>query len=68
MSCGVGHRRSSDLVLLWLWDRPAVIAAIRPLAWQLPYVQGVSLKRKKNDEYLATDLPISGQRVPAVLI
>ena len=21
-SCGIGHRQSSDLVLLWLWLRP----------------------------------------------
>ena len=23
MSCGVGHRRGSDLALLWHWRRPA---------------------------------------------
>ena len=28
MSCGVGHRRGSDPVLLWLWCRPAVVAPI----------------------------------------
>ena len=28
MSCGVGHRHSSDLALLWLW--PAAVAPIRP--------------------------------------
>ena len=27
-SCGVGHRCSLDLVLLWLWCRPAAIAQI----------------------------------------
>ena len=27
MSCGAGHRRSSDLALLWLWCRPAAAAA-----------------------------------------
>jgi len=36
MSCGVGHRCSSDLVLLWLWCRPAATAPIRPLAWEPP--------------------------------
>ena len=30
MSCGVGHRYSSDLALLWLWCRPAAVAPIGP--------------------------------------
>ena len=38
MSCGVGRRRSSDLMLLWLWCRLEAIALIGPLAWELPYV------------------------------
>ena len=28
MSCGVGYRCSLDLVLLWLWHRPAAAASI----------------------------------------
>ena len=28
VSCGVGHRCGSDLMLLWLWHRPAVVALI----------------------------------------
>jgi len=32
VSCGVGPRRGSDLVLLWLWRRPAAAAPIQPLA------------------------------------
>ena len=44
MSGGVGHRRGSDLALLWLWRRPAAVAAIRPLAWEPPYAVGVTLK------------------------
>ena len=28
VSCGVGHRYSSDPVLLWLWHRPAAVALI----------------------------------------
>ena len=47
MSCGVGGRRSSDLVLLWLWCRPAAVALIQPLAWELTYAVGVALKTKK---------------------
>ena len=42
MSCGVGHRRGSDLVLLWLWCGPAATAPIRPLAWELPYAAGAT--------------------------
>ena len=50
MSCGVGRRRGSDSVLLWLWHRPVATALIRPLAGQLPYAECVALKRqeKKN--------------------
>ena len=37
-SCGVGHRRSSDIALLWLWlcSRSAAAVPIQPLAWELP--------------------------------
>ena len=48
MSCGVGHRRSSDLALLHLWCRPVATALIRPLAWELPYARVAALKRQKN--------------------
>ena len=30
VSCGVGHRRSSDPALLWLWYRLAAVTLIRP--------------------------------------
>ena len=48
MSCAVGCRCDSDLVLLWLWCRPAAIALIRPLAWELPYAAGAALKSNKR--------------------
>ena len=48
ISCGVGSRHSSDLVLLWLWHRPVATTPIRPLAWEPPYAAGVVLKRLKN--------------------
>ena len=48
MNSGVGCRLSSDLALLWLWCRPAVVAQIRPLAWELPYAASVALKSQKN--------------------
>ena len=50
MSCGVGHRCGSDPLLLWLWYRRTATAAIRPLAWKLPYAVGVALKSKKKEK------------------
>ena len=54
MSCGVGRRRGSDPMLLWLWCRPvAATAPIIPLAWELPYAEGAALemaKRQKNKQ------------------
>ena len=44
MSCGVNRRCSSDPTLLWLWCRPAAVAPIPPLAWELLYAAGVALK------------------------
>ena len=46
VNCDVGHRRGSDLVLLWLGGRPAATALIQPLAWELPHAAGVALKSK----------------------
>ena len=48
MSCGVGLKCGSDLVLLWLWCRPAGTAPIRRLAWESPY--GVGALKKKKDK------------------
>ena len=48
MSYGVGCRRGSDPVLLWLWRRPAATAPIRPLAWEPPHAAGAALKRQKD--------------------
>ena len=45
MSCGVGHRCSSDPVLLWC--RLETKALIQPLAWEPPYAVGAALKKKK---------------------
>ena len=50
MSCGAGRRHSSDLMLLWLWCRLAVIGPIQPLAWEPPYAVGVALKKKNWEE------------------
>ena len=32
-------------LLLWLWCRPAAVAPIGPLAWELPYASGAALKK-----------------------
>ena len=48
MSCGVGHRRGSYPVLLWLWCRPAAIALIQPLAWEPPYAMGAAQEVAKR--------------------
>ena len=50
VSCGVGHRCSSDPKLLWLWRRMAAVAPIRPLAWELPYATGVPPPKKKAEK------------------
>ena len=48
MNCGVGCRLSSDPAFLWLWYRPAAVALIGLLAWELPYGAGAALKKKKK--------------------
>ena len=48
MSCGVGCRRSSDPMLLWLWCTPAAIALIRTPAWDPPYAVGAALEKTKK--------------------
>ena len=48
MSCSVGHKRSSDPTLLWLWRRPVTTALIRLLVWEPPYAISAALKKKKN--------------------
>ena len=37
-----------DLALQWLWYRPAAVAPIRPLTWELPYAASATLKRQKT--------------------
>ena len=48
MSCGIGHRHSSDLALLWLRCRPAATALNQPLALELPYATDAALKKTKK--------------------
>ena len=49
VSYGVGYRCGLDpTLLLWLWSRPAAVAPIGPVVWDLPYATVVALKRKKK--------------------
>ena len=48
VSCGIGHRLGLDSALLWLLSRPAAVAQIQPLVWEIPYAAGAPLKKKKK--------------------
>ena len=61
VSYGVGCRRSLDPMLLWLWRRPAAIATIRSLAWELPHATGVALKNKQTKN-LKNGVPVMAQQ------
>ena len=51
MSCGIGHKRGSDLGWRWLWL--AAVALIGSLAWEPPYAVGAALEMtKKNPKHL----------------
>ena len=50
MSCGIGCRRGSDLVLLRLWHRLVAIAPITPLAWEPPCAMDAVLKKTKRQK------------------
>ena len=50
VSCGVGCRRSSDPMLLWLRCRPVATALIGPLAWEPPYAAEAALEKAKRQK------------------
>ena len=50
MSCGIGSRRGSDPMFLWLWRRPVATALIRPLAWEPPYAKGAAQEMAKKKD------------------
>ena len=65
MSCGVGHRRASDLALLWLWCRLAATAPIPPLAWEPPYAMGIAQEmenKKTNQEEIQFKMLLIGEQ------
>ena len=40
-----------DLAMLWLWQRPASVALIRPLVWEPPCAAGAALKKKRTIQF-----------------
>ena len=55
VSCGIDHRCGSDPKLLWLWCRPAAVALIGPLAWELPRATGVAPKEQMTKNQKQTN-------------
>ena len=53
MSCGVGRKRGSDLMLLLLWYRLTAGALMRPLAWEPPYAKSEALKKKQKKKNIS---------------
>ena len=58
-SCSIGCRCGSDPALLWLWHRPAAIALIRPIAWELPYAASVPPAPPKTPKQTKGTLKVS---------
>ena len=50
MNCAVGRRHGLDLALLWLWRRLVATAPIRPLAWEPPHAEGMTLEKAKRQK------------------
>ena len=59
LQLSVGHRCSTYLVLLWLWQGPAAAALICPLAWELPYAVGASIKSKYHPLHVKRNYKIT---------
>ena len=61
MSCGADCRCRSDPALLW--HRAAAVAPIRPLAWELIYAAGTTLKSKGKKKERKKERKINKLRV-----
>ena len=59
VSCHVGCRHGSDLMLLWLLCRLAATALIRPLVWGPPYAMSAAFQRKAK-KLTSTNEPWNG--------
>ena len=56
VSCGVGHRHSSDWVLLWLWHRLAAAALIQCLGPSIYHGCGPKKKKNLRNQYHRRDV------------
>ena len=71
MSCGVSRRCGLDLMLLWLWHRPAAAAPIQPLVWDPSYASGIALKKakkKKEKKRKKTKTEIAEEPITSLVI
>ena len=50
MSCGVDRRCGWDLVLRWLWCKPAATSPIQALAWEPPYAVDAATNKQTNKQ------------------
>ena len=50
-----------------LWHRPAAVAPIRPLTWELPHVMGVALKKKKKKKGLTCKYSLPSAKIRNVI-
>ena len=66
VSCGVGLRCGSDQALLW--PRLAAVAIISPLAWELPYVETITLKKEQKKKKKRPQLDILTTKVDLIKI
>jgi len=58
MSCGVGHKCGSSLVLLWLWPRLEAAALVRPPSLGTLHAMTSALKKTKNKTKQTNKKPI----------
>ena len=63
MSCGVGCRSSSDLVLLWLWYRLVATVPIRSLAWEPPSATSAAHNNNNRKDWPVTLLVFSSGHI-----
>ena len=54
LGSGIAASCGSDPLWPWLWRDQAATAPVQALAWELPYVSGAALKRKKSLDSLAS--------------
>ena len=63
MSCGVGRRCGSDLLLLWLWCRPAAVAPIRPPSLRTAICCNYSPKNQKKKKKSIIEIIVDSHAV-----